>query len=110
MVFEGVEIITESMLSYEAGLCETVVLNCTAFNHESITWSRLTAHESDQIPKEINSIDGRIIAVSETGLQLVIHEAKLSDNGTYFCVASNTVSNEEIIAYLNITTGNVILI
>ena len=100
MVFEEVRIATESMLSYEARVCEMVVLNCTALYHDSIIWSRQTSR--DLIPREINSIDGHITVLSETG-QLVIREAKLSDNGTYFCAASNTVSNEEIIAYLNIS-------
>jgi hypothetical protein len=98
-LFEEVQIVTESMLTYEARLCETVVLNCTALHHDSITWRRLT---HDQTPREItNSSDGRISVLSETG-QLVIHDAKRSDNGTYFCAASNRVSNEDITAYLNI--------
>ena len=105
LLFERVQITTESLIFYQARLCETVVLNCTALYHDSVIWSKQTSH--DLIPREIRkSIDERITVVSETG-QLVLHEAKLSDNGTYFCVASNTVSNEEIVAYLNI--GNVIL-
>ena len=47
MVFERVQITTESMLSYEARLCEPVVLNFTALYHDLVTRSRLTAHESD---------------------------------------------------------------
>ena len=39
MVFEEVWIATESMLSYEAWVCETVVLNCTALHHDLIIWS-----------------------------------------------------------------------
>ena len=101
MLFEGVEIATESMLTYEARLCETVVLNCTALHHDSIIWSRIHG----QIPREIrNSNDRRISVLSESG-QLVIRDAKQSDNGTYFCAASNRVSNEEIIAYLNVQFG-----
>ena len=102
LIFEGVQITTESMLTYEARLCETVVLNCTALYYESITWS-MNAH--DQTLTVPNSIDGRITVLSGTG-QLVISEAKLSDNGTYGCAASNRVSSQEIIAYLNII-GNV---
>ena len=100
MVFEGVQIITESMLTYEARLCETVVLNCSALHHDSITWRlRLTY---DQTPRVISSSnDGRISVLSESG-QLVIRDAKQNDNGTYFCAASNRVNTEEITAYLNI--------
>ena len=99
MLFEGVEIVTESMLTYEARMCEIVVLNCTALHHDSIIWRRLI---HDQTLREIrNSNDGRISVSSESG-QLVIRDAKQSDNGTYLCVASNRVSNEEIIAYLSI--------
>ena len=102
MLFEGVEIVTESMLTYEARLCETVVLNCTALHHDSITWRRLI---HGQTLREIrNSNDGRISASSESG-QLVIRDAEQSDNGTYFCAVSNRVSNEEIIAYLNVQFG-----
>ena len=100
VVFEGVQIITESMLTYEARLCETVVLNCTALHHDSIMWRFRLTH--DQTPRVVNnSNDGRISVLSESG-QLVIRNAKQSDNGTYFCSASNAVSNEEITAYLNI--------
>ena len=99
MLFEGVEIVTESMLTYEARLCATVVLNCTALHYDSIMWRRLT---HDQALREVNnSNDGRISTLSESG-QLVIRDAEQSDNGTYFCAASNRVSIEEIIAYLNI--------
>ena len=99
MLFEGVQIITESMLTYEARLCETVVLNCTALHRDSIIWHRLT---HDQTPKVVtNSSDGRI-SISSKNYQLVIRDAKQSDNGTYICAVSNTVSNEEITAYLNI--------
>ena len=99
MVFEGVQIITESMLTYEARLCETVVLNCTALHHDSIMWHMLTLGHTPRLVT--NTSDGRISVSSENG-QLVIRDAKQSDNGTYFCAASNTVSNEEITAYLNI--------
>ena len=106
MVFEGVQIITESMLTYEARLCERVVLNCTALHHNSITWRRLT---HGHIPRLVtNSSDGRISVSSENG-QLVIHNAKQSDNGTYFCTVSNTVSHEEITAYLNVQFGKLII-
>ena len=101
MIFEGVQIITESMLTYEARLCETVVLNlnCTALHHDSVIWRRLI---HGQTLREIsNSIDGRISVLSESG-QLVIHDAKQSDNGTYVCAASNRVSSEQITAYLDI--------
>ena len=102
MVFEGVQIITESMLTYEARLCETVVLNCTAVYHDSIIWYRLT---HDQTPRVVtNTSDGSISVSSENG-QLMIRDAKKSDNGTYVCAASNTGSNEEITAYLNIQFG-----
>ena len=98
--FEGVQVITESMLTYEARLCETVMLNCTALHHVSIIWRLKQTY--DQTPREISSSnDGRISVLSESG-QLVIHDAKQNDNGTYFCAASNTVSHEEIIAYLDI--------
>ena len=96
---------TESLLSYKARLCEPAVLNCTALYHDSITWRKQTSR--GPIPGEIgNSSDGRITVLSETG-QLVIHETKQSDNGTYFCAASNRHSNKEIIAYLSI--GNFII-
>lgn len=98
-IFEGVQIITESMLSYRARLCEPVVLNCTALHQESIIWSKLTLNQSPKVVT--NSIDERVTVLSETG-QLVIREAKLSDNGMYFCAASNLVSSEEITAYLTI--------
>ena len=99
LILDPVQITTESMLTYEARLCETVVLNCTALHHDSITWSRLT---HDQIPRVVtNSSDGRTSVLSDTG-QLVISEVKLSDNGTYICVARNRLSNTEITAYLNI--------
>ena len=42
LIFEPVQITTESMLTYEARLCETVVLNCTALHHDSIIWGMLT--------------------------------------------------------------------
>ena len=99
MLFEGVQIVTESMLIYEAKLCETVVLNCAALHHNSITWRRLT--HSQTLREISSSSDGRISVLSESG-QLVIRDAEQSDNGTYFCAASNRVSNEEITAYLNI--------
>ena len=102
LIFERVQITTESMLTYEARLCETVVLNCTALYHDSIIWSMKAYDQTLTVP---NSIDGRITVLSGTG-QLVISEAKLSDNGTYGCAASNRVSSKEIIAYLNII-GNV---
>jgi hypothetical protein len=101
MVFEGVEIVTESMLTYEARLCETVVLNCTALHHDSITWIRLIYDQTASYSVVTNSSNGRISVSSQIG-QLMIHDAKRSDNGTYFCTASNRVSNEEITAYLNI--------
>ena len=101
LLFERVRIITESMLSYQAKLCEPVAVNCTALYVESVTWSKRTSH--NQIPREVtNSSDGRITVLSD---QLVIHETKLSDNGTYFCLASNRLKlsrSEEIVAYLNI--------
>ena len=99
LLFERAQVITESLLSYQAKLCEPVVLNCTALYVESVTWSKRTYH--NQIPREVtNSSDGRITVLSD---QLVIRETKLSDNGTYFCTASNRLSrNEEIVAYLNI--------
>lgn len=104
LLFEGVQIVTESLLSYKARLCEPAVLNCTALYHDSIIWRKQTSH--DPTPSEIrNSSDGRITILSEIG-QLVIHEAKQSDNGTYICTVSNRVSNKEIIAYLNISKYN----
>ena len=102
LLFERVNIITASMLSYQAKLCEPVALNCTALYHDSVTW-RKTTSDDQQIPREVtNSSDGRITVLSN---QLVIHETKPSDNGTYFCIASNRASGsdiEEIVAYLNI--------
>ena len=106
ILFPRVQITTESMLSYKARSCEIVVLNCTTLYHNSITWSRLTHSQTPTIVT--NSSDGRITVLSGTG-QLMIREAKLSDNGTYVCAASNRVGNKEIIAYLNIIIGNVIL-
>ena len=38
----------------------------------------------------------------------MISEAKLSDSGTYICVARNRVSNTEITAYLHIGKGIII--
>ena len=100
LLFERVQVTTESLLSYQARLCEPVVMNCTALHHDSITWRRQISHYPT--PREIrNSSDGCITVSSETG-QLVIQEAKLSDNGTYLCAVSNRVSSEEIRAYLNI--------
>ena len=102
LLFERARIMTESMLSYRAKLCESVALNCTTLYHESVTW-RKTISDDQQIPREVtNSSDGRITVLSN---QLVIHETKLSDNGTYLCIASNRASGsdvEEIVAYLNI--------
>ena len=98
LILDPVQVMTESMLTYEARLCEIVVLNCTALYHESIIWS-MKAY--DQTLTILNSIDGRITILSGTG-QLVISEAKLSDNGTYGCAASNRVSSQEIVAYLHI--------
>ena len=102
LLFERARIITESMLSYRAKLCESVALNCTTLYHESVTW-RKTTSDDQQIPREVtNSSDGRITVLSN---QLVIHETDFSDNGTYFCIASNRASGsdvEEIVAYLNI--------
>ena len=104
LLFERVQIVTESLLSYKARLCEPAVLNCTALYHDSITWRKQVYR--DPTPREIrNSSNGRITVLSETG-QLMIHETKQSDNGTYFCTASNRVSNKEIIAYLNISKYN----
>ena len=99
MLFERVQIITESMLTYEARLCKTVVLNCTALHHDSIMWYMLTHSHTPRFVT--NTSDGRISVSSDIG-QLVIRDAKQSDNGTYVCAASNRVSNEESIAYLNI--------
>ena len=102
-LFEPVQIMTESMLTYKARICEPVELNCTALHYESIMWSKLT---HDQTPRRVtNSSDGHLTVLSGTG-QLIVREAKQSDNGTYVCAASNRVSSKEIIAYLNII-GNV---
>ena len=88
LLFERVQIMTESLLSYKTRLCEPVVMNSTALHHDLITWRRQMSHYPT--PREIrNSSDGRISIVSETG-QLVIHEVKLSDNGTYTSVQSAT--------------------
>ena len=104
LLFERVQVTTESILSYQARLCELVVVNCTALHHDSITWRGQTSHYP--IPREIrNSSDGHITVSSETG-QLMIHEVRLSDNGMYFCTVSNRVSSKEIIAYLNIGKYN----
>ena len=93
------------MLSYQAKLCEPVALNCNALYYDSVIWRKGTS-DDQQIPREVtNSSDGRITVLSN---QLVIHETKLSDNGTYFCIASNRASGndiEDIVAYLNI--GNI---
>ena len=90
------------MLSYQAKPCEPVALNCTTLYYDSVTW-RKTASDDQQIPREVtNSSDSRITVLSN---QLVIHETEPSDNGTYFCIASNRASGsdvEEIVAYLNI--------
>ena len=93
-VFEMVQISTQTMLSYQARLCEPVALNCTALHYDSITWRRLP--EAREIT---NSSDGRIIVLSD---QLIIHETNPSDNGTYTCTASNRVDYTYIIADLHI--------
>ena len=97
LIFERVVISTQSMLSYEARLCERVALRCDALHQESIRWTRTI---DGGFPREIaNSSDGRISVLSN---QLLIRETKLNDNGTYTCIVWNRVSQVYIMANLNI--------
>ena len=105
LIFERVEITTQSMLSYEAKLCERVALRCDALHQESIRWTRTI---DGGFPREIaNSSDGRISVLSD---QLLISETKLSDNGTYTCIAWNSVSQAYIMANLNIGNFDIMLL
>ena len=96
-LYERVRITTESLLPYQTRLCEPVMLRCAALHHESVTWRK---ESSDGFLRDVtNSSDGRITVLPD---QLVIREAKLSDNGTYTCIANNRASNDYITAILHI--------
>ena len=92
-LFERVQITTPSMLTYQAALCETVSLNCTALHHDFVIWRKVDGRTIT------NSSDGRFIVLHD---QLVIHGARITDNGTYTCSAFNTADSAYIIAYLHI--------
>ena len=97
VLYERVQITTETLLSYQTRQCDPVMLRCSAMHHESVTWRK---ESSDGFLRDVtNSSDGRITVLPD---QLVIHEAKLSDNGTYTCIANNRVSNDYITAILHI--------
>ena len=90
-LFERVQITTPSMLTYQAALCEMVILNCRAVHHDTVVWRKVDGRTIT------NSSDGHFTVLHN---QLVIVEARLSDNGTYTCSAVNAVGSKSITANL----------
>ena len=100
-LFEHVQIITPSMLTYQATLCETVALNCNSLHHDFVIWRKLSS-TGVTIREVSNSSDGHLTVLPD---HLVIHETRPSDNGTYTCSVGNAAGHKYITANLHI--GNI---
>ena len=76
---------------YNVTVGHSVTLPCEARHQNQIQWQN-----SNRIAISSSS-DGR---VQVQGTNLYFREVRLEDNGTYYCLASNEISNDEITAHL----------
>ena len=76
---------------YNVTVGHSVTLSCEARHQNQIQWQN-----SNRIAISSSS-DGR---VQVQGTNLYFREVRLEDNGTYYCLASNEISNDEIMVHL----------
>ena len=76
---------------YNVTVGHSVTLSCEARHQNQIQWQN-----SNRIAISSSS-DGR---VQVQGTNLYFREVRLEDNGTYYCLASNEISNDEITVHL----------
>ena len=76
---------------YNVTLGNSVTLSCEARHQNRVQWQNANRNAIS------SSSDGR---VQIQGTNLYFREVRLEDNGTYYCLASNEVSNDEITTHL----------
>ena len=76
---------------YNVTVGNSATLSCDAQHQNRIQWQNSNRNAIS------SSSDGR---VQIQGTNLFFREVRLGDNGTYYCLASNEVSNDEITSHL----------
>ena len=92
---EDVQIITDTALSYQVGLCKCVTLNCSTINHDSVVWQKIPSEGYNNMKYSSGHHLNSEVNINN---QLMIHEAGPGDNGSYICTARNQVSSKSITA------------
>ena len=76
---------------YNVTVGNSATLSCEARHQNRVQWQNSNRNAIS------SSSDGR---VQIQGTYLYFREVRLGDNGTYYCLASNEISNDEITSHL----------